>query len=388
MALALGGVGAVGEEDGDERDDQQRQRARVVDDDHGGGEAEARVGRRDREVHQQHAPERLGAESRPRTARSRRRSAARSRTPTPGWRSARRSRSAGRSRRPSPARLWKTITARQVVSVNCAMLKTTLIAGRRRSMQQHDDRPDQPGDDEVDRRGEQQAEDEREVAERERVGAAAEVQVDHAALGGEEAERQAPPRDVDADVELGQVLDGAGEQERREAVTIAMLSAQTPRSADNRRRAPFPGDMGGSSAARARTLKYWTDVRRESAQRRRAQQQVAREARRCRRTAPSSSSPVHVAHDPRPLPRLLPRAADAPQREEVVGGAEQPCRPSRSARRRAGTLISVSTRLEDRVDLLVVAALRAVAARREAHLVPGQHQRVREVVVDVRVHAR
>ena len=32
------------------------------------------------------------------------------------------------------ARVWKTMTARQVVSVNCAMLKTTLIAGRRRSM--------------------------------------------------------------------------------------------------------------------------------------------------------------------------------------------------------------------------------------------------------------
>ena len=59
VALALGGVGAVGEEDGDERDDEQRQRARVVGDDDSAGEAEARVGGGDREVHQEHAPERL-----------------------------------------------------------------------------------------------------------------------------------------------------------------------------------------------------------------------------------------------------------------------------------------------------------------------------------------
>jgi hypothetical protein len=34
-------------------------------------------------------------------------------------------------------------------------------------------------------------------------------------------------------------------------MTIAMLSDHTPPSADSRRRAPFPGDMMGSSAARA-----------------------------------------------------------------------------------------------------------------------------------------
>ena len=38
------------------------------------------------------------------------------------------------------------------------------------------------------------------------MSTAAEVQVDHAALGGEEAEGQAPPRDVDPEIELGKVV--------------------------------------------------------------------------------------------------------------------------------------------------------------------------------------
>ena len=201
------------------------------------------------------------------------------------WRSARRSRSAGPKPSTVPARLRKMITARHVVSVNWAMLKTTLIAGSRRSNSSTTIGPIRPATTRSIGVGEQQAEDERQVAERERVGAAAEVQVDDAALGGEEAERQPPPRDVHAD---DRTSGGAGPARRgatTEAATMATLSAQTPPSADSRRRAPFPGDMGALIGGASATLKRWTDVRRKSAQQDRGAAAGCRRSRRSRRTA-------------------------------------------------------------------------------------------------------
>ena len=128
--------------------------------------------------------------------------------------------------------------------------------------QQHHDGPDQAGEHEVHRRGEQQAEDERQVAERERVGAAAEVQVDHAALGGEEAQGQHPPRDVDAEIELGQVVHrprqqrGAGDDDRDIQRPDASCGRQDARRALPRGHGWL---IGGASAS----LKRWTDGRRE-----------------------------------------------------------------------------------------------------------------------------
>ena len=66
------------------------------------------------------------------------------------------------------------------------------------------------------RRSRTQAEDERHVAERERVRVAAEMQVDDAALGDEEAERERPPGDVRAvkGWEAGDRADEEGDGER------------------------------------------------------------------------------------------------------------------------------------------------------------------------------
>ena len=211
MALALGRVGAVGEEDGDERDDQQRERARLVDDDHGGGEREARVGDRHREVHQQHPAQRLGAEQ---ALGDRDRAGDQQHGDEGG--------DLGREQRVQPHRGAEAVGGggqhveddhREAGGERELRDVEDDLDGRQAAVdEQHHDRADEPGDDEVDRGREQQAEDERQVAERERVGAAAEVQVHHAALGGEEAQREAPPRQVHARVELGEVLDRPGEQ--------------------------------------------------------------------------------------------------------------------------------------------------------------------------------
>ena len=253
------------------------------------------------------------------------------------------------------------ITARQVVSVNWAMLKTSLIAGSLRSNSSTTIGPDQPGEHEVHRRREQQAEDERQVAERERVGAAAEVQVHHAALRGEEAEGQAPPRDVDADVELGQVVDGPGQQRRRRR-------ARSRRSAPRRLLRPTGGASRPSEgtwvAHRRRernpeALDGWTTA--ESAQQdRRAQQQVAGEADEAVEQRVELGV-GHPAHDPRPLPGLRARPADAPQREEVVGGAEQRVDARDQVVGERALDVGLDG-LEDPVDLLVVAELGAVVA--------------------------
>ncbi len=250
VALALGGVGAVGEEDGDERHDQQRQRARVVDDDHGGGEAEARVGRGDREVHQQHAAERLGAE------------------PALGERDRgadqqhghERRRLAGDQREDPGQRAEAVDRRREDVEDD------DREAGRERELrdveddldrrqaavdEQHDDRPDEPGH----RRGRSA----RRTAGRRRA-AGRRARTSARCGGSAGGPRSARPRGSPARAPTT----GCARRRRRpadsgrgrragatEAATIAMLSVQTPRSADSRRRAPFPGDMGASSAPRA-----------------------------------------------------------------------------------------------------------------------------------------
>ena len=200
--------------------------------------------------------------------------------------------------------------------------------------QQHDDRADQPGDHEVDRRREQQAEHERQVAERERVRAAAEVQVDHAALGGEEAQRQAPPRDVHAGVELGRWSTGPASS-AAEAMTIAMFSDQTPPSADNRRRAPFRGDMRGLIGGASRNPEALDGCATGRGPARGAQQQVAGEADDAVEHAVELVA-GHVAHDLRPLPRLGRAPGGCSTARGSRRSCPSTCRRARSRRRRAG----------------------------------------------------
>ena len=81
--------------------------------------------------------------------------------------------------------------------------------------QEHHDRSGDLGDDQLLRRGEQQAGDERELGERERVRTAADVRVDDEDLGGREPDRERPPRDVEA-VGVGrQVADDGDVQDQR-----------------------------------------------------------------------------------------------------------------------------------------------------------------------------
>jgi hypothetical protein len=260
VALPLGRVGAVGEEDGDERHDQQRQRARLVDDDDARGEREARVGDGDREVHQQHPAQRLEAQQ-----------ALGDRDRAGDQQHGHERGDLGREQRVEPDRGAEPVGGggklveddhRQAGGERELRDVEDDLDGRQAAVdQQHHDRADEPRDDEVDRGREQQAEHERQVAERERVGAAAEVQVHDAALGGEEAQREAPPRQVHARVELGEMLDRPGEQRHGrdddrdvERPHAAVGGQQAPRA--------IPWEHDGLIGGRSRWLKHSTAVRR------------------------------------------------------------------------------------------------------------------------------
>ena len=112
-----------------------------------------------------------------------------------------------------------------------------------------------------------------------------------------------------------------------------------------------------------------------------------RRSRRSRRTASRARS--------RACPRMIrARFHASPRARRMLHSARKssvvPSSVSTLAIRSSdsGPLMSASTRLEDPVDLLVVAELGAVVGRHAVELVPGQHERVREVVVDVGVHPR
>ena len=149
-----------------------------------------------------------------------------------------------------PASLRKMITARHVVSVNCAMLKTNLIAGSLRSKAAP--RPGRPG------RRSRGPSAWRTAGRRRAAGPRARTS---ARCGGSAGgPRSAPRRGSRAPgptTGCGRRRSNSGRSctgpasRAAQATMIPTFSAQTPPAADRRRTAPFRGDMGGSSAGRA-----------------------------------------------------------------------------------------------------------------------------------------
>ena len=101
--------------------------------------------------------------------------------------------------------------ARQTESANWPRLKNELDRRQPAVQQQRQRGADDRGDDEVAAGGEHEAEDERDVAEREGVRVAAELEMDDAALADEEPEREPPPGDVRL-VQRRQAVDGTEEE--------------------------------------------------------------------------------------------------------------------------------------------------------------------------------
>ena len=149
-----------------------------------------------------------------------------------------------------PARRRKRITARHVVSVNWAMLKTILIAGRRRSKSITTIGPMSPAttrsigvaNSRPKTSGRSPSENECALRRKcrwttQRSAARKPSASPHHGM--------CTPMSKSGRLWIGPARRAA------EAMTIAMLSAQTPPAADSSRRAPFRGDMGCSSAAQA-----------------------------------------------------------------------------------------------------------------------------------------
>ena len=149
-----------------------------------------------------------------------------------------------------PARLRKMITARQVVSVNWAMLKTILIAGSLRSNSSTTTGPIRPAstrsigaaNSRPKTSGRSPSENEWALRRKcrwttQRSAARKPRASPHHVMW--------TPRSNSGRSCTGPASNAA------QATTIPTFSAQTPPAADRRRNAPFRGDMGGSSAARA-----------------------------------------------------------------------------------------------------------------------------------------
>ncbi len=180
----LGEVRAVGEDEHRGGRDDQPAGGPVLGDQRRAGEPDARVGERDDEVGAEHAEHAAATAACPRRARSpSSTSAAATSEPASDGGERRAPHARGRSRpAPGPARAARS-TASVAVSANWARLKATLTGELPRTKRSTSERPGDLGDDQVLRRGEQQADDERQLRERERVRAAAEVGVDDEDLG-------------------------------------------------------------------------------------------------------------------------------------------------------------------------------------------------------------
>jgi hypothetical protein len=103
------------------------------------------------------------------------------------------------------------------------------------NQQQRHERPDDLRDHQIGRRREQQADHQRQLADGERVRAAAEVRVDDEHLGRAEGDRQGPPRHVHAAGVCGQVANirqverhGRRRDERREQPDAERSPAHQP----------------------------------------------------------------------------------------------------------------------------------------------------------------
>ena len=149
-----------------------------------------------------------------------------------------------------PARLRKMITARQVVSVNWAMLKTILIAGSLRSNSSTTIGPTSPastrpiGEANSRPKTSGRSPSEKECALRRKCRCTTQRSAARKPSASHHHEMWTPTSNS------GRLWTGPARRPAHAAM-IAMFSAQTPPAAERRRSAPFLGDMLGSSAARA-----------------------------------------------------------------------------------------------------------------------------------------
>ncbi len=197
MLLALRNVGAVGDEHGDDGDAEQERRGRLDEEDRDQEQREARVGERDDRAHEQHArdPGVLARALRERDHRGHREDAdgvlGRGRQER-GWPVA------WTERRPVAADEGLHDADRD----DRAQQKLRQVEPElRRPLPAADDQcragADQASRDELGGRVEEDPVDHRDLAHRERVGAATDVEVNHLCLGHVEQESQRPPRDGD-----------------------------------------------------------------------------------------------------------------------------------------------------------------------------------------------
>ena len=100
---------------------------------------------------------------------------------------------AGPNGRPRPTTAWKTMIATEVVSASCARLKTSLTARCRRTTTSAAAAPDEGRAEQGGRREDEEPDDEADLAQRDRVRLAPELQVDDIRLGQVEDERKPPP---------------------------------------------------------------------------------------------------------------------------------------------------------------------------------------------------
>jgi len=212
-ALALGDVGAVGEEDGQQRHDKERERPRLGRDDQRGDEAEARVRDGDREVGREHVPEL--AEAQPALAERDRgadqRDAGRRAhlgADDDGDRQLRAPVGAD-GRHPVADQRGEADRQGELAEVEEQLDRRQPAVEQQRQRRSHHGR-----DHEVRAARQHEAEHERHVAQREGVGVAAELEVDDATLADQEAEGEPPPRDMRL-VQRWEVADRAGEERDR-----------------------------------------------------------------------------------------------------------------------------------------------------------------------------
>ena len=212
MPLALVEVGAIGEKEGDGGDRKERDGAGVGGDHDRAREREARVRGAHDEVHAKHVPDRPRLE---RALRERDREADRDhRQETAEQRG-------GHHRNPDVrpdllgSRRDRVDDQQPQASRERELGQVEDQLDRRQAAVEQKRQPgaDQDGGHQVPGAGEDEAEDERDVAQRERVGAAAKVQVHDGALGDQERRREDPPAQVRRGE--GRKSPGKAEVERR-----------------------------------------------------------------------------------------------------------------------------------------------------------------------------
>ena len=194
MALALGEIGAVDGEDRDRGHREQRQSPRVMRQHDGHRQREARVGDRHERVHAQHLAQRGGVDHAFRQ-RHRRRDEDDRQDPCGECREVH----AGPRLRTDSCLGDDAVEDEDGQCRGNGELREVEGDLDRREPPMED--VDEPGSHErareqLRRAGEQQPEHHRHVGQREGMGAAPELQVDHAKLAGGEAERDQPPRQV------------------------------------------------------------------------------------------------------------------------------------------------------------------------------------------------